>query len=115
MEIIACLENSNVVKDFKVLVLEFFKGGFYTKIKATLSNNTALFIREYSDVNERNYSYHWHDPNKKILIRWDNSPHHKHIETHPHHLHSSGNVLPSYQISCEDILKVIEEKIASSQ
>ncbi|MGR3318484.1 MAG: toxin-antitoxin system TumE family protein [Candidatus Anammoxibacter sp.] len=57
------------------------------------------------------YSYHWQEPNKKLLIRWDNSPHHKHIETFPHHIHYGNNVLPSYQISFEEILKVIEEKL----
>ena len=111
MEIIKCLEKSNVVKDFKVSVLEFFEGGFYIKIKVTLNNNTELYRREYSDVNVRNYSYHWQESSKKLLIRWDNSAHHKHIETYPHHLHQGNNVSPSYQISCEEILKVIEEKI----
>ena len=110
MEIIKCLEKSKAVKDFKVLVLEFFEGGFYTKIKVILNNNTELYIREYSDVNVRNYSYHWQEPNKKLLIRWDNSAHYKHIKTYPHHIHHGNNVLPSYQISCEEILKVIEEK-----
>jgi hypothetical protein len=79
LEIIKCLEKSSAVKDFKVLVLEYFEGGFYIKIKATLNNNTELYIREYSDVNVRNYSYHWQEPNQKLLIRWDNSTHHKHI------------------------------------
>ncbi|MGR3318483.1 MAG: hypothetical protein ACUZ8O_08380 [Candidatus Anammoxibacter sp.] len=51
MEIIKCLEKSNIVKELEVLVLEFFEGGFYTKIKAALNNNTELYIREYSDVN----------------------------------------------------------------
>ncbi|MCR4289796.1 MAG: DUF6516 family protein [Candidatus Scalindua sp.] len=111
MEIIKCLEKSSAVKNFNVLVLEYFEGGFYIKIKATLNNNTELYIREYSDVHVRNYSYHWQEPNQKLLIRCDNSTHHKHIETFPHHIHQGNNVLPSYQISCEEILKVIEGKI----
>lgn len=44
MEIIKCLEKSSAVKDFNILVLEFFEGGFYIKIKATLNNNTELYI-----------------------------------------------------------------------
>ena len=111
MEIIKCLEKSSAVKDFNILVLEFFEGGFYIKIKATLNNNTELCIREYSDVKVRKYSYHRQELNQKLLIRWDNSAHHKHIETYPHHIHHDNNVLPSHQISCDEILKVIEEKI----
>lgn len=112
MEIIRCLEKNNVVKDFEVLAFEIFEGGFYIKIKATLIDNTELHIREYSDVNERDYSYHWQDSNNKLLIRWDNSEHHKQVETYPHHVHSDDNILPSYAISCEEILKVITEKIS---
>ncbi len=111
MEIIKCLEKSNIVKDFTVPVLEFFEDGFYIKIKVILNNNTELYIREYSDINVRNYSYHWQESNRKLLARWDNSARHKHIETYPHHLHQGNNVLPSYQISCDEILKIIEEKI----
>ena len=111
MEIIKCLDKSKAVKDFNVLVLEYFEGGFYIKIKATLINNTELYVREYSDIHVRNYSYHWQEPNQKLLARWDNAPHYKHIETYPHHIHDNNNALPSYQISCEEILKVIEKKI----
>jgi hypothetical protein len=32
-------------------------------------------------------------------------------QTYPHHIHHGNNALPSHQISCEEILKVIEEEI----
>lgn len=90
-----------------------FEDGFYIKIRVLLIDDSELYIREYSDVDERNYSYHWQDVNKQILMRWDNSGHHKHIETYPHHVHYDNNILPSYHISCEEILKDIEGKILS--
>jgi len=111
LEIIKSLEKSKIVKDYEVLTFEVFDGGFYIKIKAMLINETELYIREYSDITERYYSYHWQDSNKRLLMRWDNSKHHKYIETYPHHLHKDDNVLPSYSISCEEILKIIENKI----
>lgn len=54
---------------------------------------------------------HWQETNKKLLAWWDNSTHHKHIETYSHQLHYDNSILPSYQISCEEILKVIEDKM----
>lgn len=111
MEIIRCVEKCGIVKKYDVLTFEVFEGGFYIKIRASLINDTELYIREYSDVNERNYSYHWQDSNRQLLMRWDNAGHHRHIETYPHHVHHSSNILTSYHISCEEILKDIEDRI----
>ncbi len=41
-------------------------------------------------------------------MRWDNAYHHQHITTYPHHLHRGSKILPSYHISCTEILKEIE-------
>ena len=111
MEIIKCIEKSGKIKKYDILALESFEGGFYIKIKALLIYDSELYIREYSDVNERNYSYHWQDSKGRLLTGWDNAGHHRHIETYPHHVHHSNNILPNYHISCEEILKDIEEKI----
>ncbi|MCX8027949.1 MAG: DUF6516 family protein [Thermodesulfovibrionales bacterium] len=89
-------------------MLEVFEGGFYIKIRALLTNNTELYIREYSDINERNYSYHWQSADGKMIMRWDNANHHKNIDTYPHHVHHTDNILPSCHISCEEILNHIE-------
>ncbi len=44
MEIIKCLEKSNVIKDFKVLVLEFFEGGLQ-KIAYSLDLNLLVEVK----------------------------------------------------------------------
>lgn len=111
MEIVKCIEKSNIIKKYDILAFEIFGGGFYIKIRVSLINNTELYIREYSDVDERNYSYHWQDLNGLLLMRWDNAGHHRHIETYPHHIHYSNSILPSYHISCKEILKDIEHII----
>lgn len=111
MEIINCIEKSNIIKEYDILIFEVFEQGFYIKVRARLINNTELYIREYSDINERNYSYHWQDLNQKLLIRWDNAGHHKNIETYPHHIHIANRIYPSYHISCNEILKQIEDRI----
>ncbi len=73
MEIIKCLEKSTAVTEF-VLDIKIFESGFYIRIEAVLIDSTELYIREYVDANERNYSYHWQLSNSELILRWDNAP-----------------------------------------
>jgi hypothetical protein len=108
MNLIKCLKKFSFVKDFEILDFKIFKSGMYLKARVFLKNNSQVFIREYIDERERNYSYHWQTLDGKLLARWDNAPHHKDIITHPHHKHIGDKVLPSYSITCEEIFKEIE-------
>ncbi|RLD55207.1 MAG: hypothetical protein DRJ05_13320 [Bacteroidetes bacterium] len=47
------------------------------------------------------------DKNNELLIRWDNSPFHKDIETFPNHKHKDNEVLASREIGLEDVLVYI--------
>jgi hypothetical protein len=60
MEILESLKNSEIVVDSQVREFKEFK---------------------------RNYSYHWQTPKGKIIVRWDNAPHHKDISTFTNHKH----------------------------
>jgi hypothetical protein len=111
MIILKSLKESDIVSNFSILEFKNFSDGFYIKIKAELFDGSILHIKEYNDVSKRNYSYHWQDEHGKLLIRWDNAPHHKHIVTFPHHKHSNEILQESYEITLEDILKVISGKI----
>ena len=85
MEIIKSLRDCNFVNDFSVVQHKVFNGGFFLKVKTTLKDQSILFISEYSDTNERNYSYHWQKQNGELIIRWDNSPYHHNHFNFPHH------------------------------
>lgn len=98
MKIIEWLKASSVIVKFEVLEYKVFHGGFYIKLKADIKDDTTLAISEYSDKNERNYSYHWQDSRGKLICRWDNSPHHKSINSYPHHKHESNEVLESNEM-----------------
>ncbi len=60
---------------------------------------------------EYNYSFHWQDINNNLIIRWDNSPHHKEISTYPHHKHIRGTTEPSKEISLKEVMVYIEKQI----
>ena len=115
MNFLNCLKKFSFIKNVEVLDLRIFKAGFYVKMLVQFNDDSILYIREYVDENERSYSYHWQTKEGKLIIRWDNAPHHKNIPTYPHHKHIKGDVLPNYAITCEEILKEIEQVLKSQK
>jgi len=85
---------------------------YFLKIKAELMDGSVLYIREFVSDEEYSYSFQW-QKNGNLLIRWDNAPHHRHLETFPHHKHvgSKDNIQPSKEVSLEDVLKTIEREL----
>ncbi|MCY3414322.1 MAG: hypothetical protein INQ03_21935 [Candidatus Heimdallarchaeota archaeon] len=79
----------------------------YIKMKIKLNDSSVIFVKEYNSIDERKYSYHWQDHSGKMLIRWNNAPHHKTVETFPHHLHKEGRIESSKDISLNDVLESI--------
>jgi hypothetical protein len=109
VEILVFLDNSEIVKKYFVKDFITFETGFFIKVIVTFTNNSLLFISEYVDENERNYSYHWQDKNNDIILRFDNAPYHPDIITYPHHLHSGTVIEPNHKISSLEILSLIEK------
>ncbi len=105
------LDESEVIEKYDFLEYKIFPKGFYIKIKAYIKDNSELFIREYSDEYERNYSYHWQKKDGSLLIRWDNAPHYKDITTFPHHKHIGNKVLPSNENILKEVLEFIKKTI----
>ena len=104
------LDRSKAIREYEVLDFKQGEDFYFLRIKAILSDDSELYIREYVSEKVYLYSYHWQDKNGVLRIRWDNSPHHKYIKTFPHHKHTP-KVEESEEINLEDILKLIEEVI----
>jgi len=105
-------KNPDVVK-FR-LIKEFIgvnKG--FIRFALELRDGTELHIFEYVDsgLNKIDYSYHWQNKEKKLIKRWDNAPHHKEIETFPHHLHNGEDIISSAEPTFVDLLKKIGDTI----
>ncbi len=94
------LEGSPVVRKYEILDYKEGRDFYFLKIKAELMDGSVLYIREFVSENEYSYSFQW-QKNGNLLIRWDNAPHHRHLETFPHHKHvgSKDNVQPSKEVS----------------
>ena len=102
------LQDSRIIKNFEVSDFKVGKDFYYLRIKATISNNTFLFIREYISKDECYYSYHWQKEEGDLIMRWDNSPHHR-VKTFLHHKHlPDDRVVESYEINLERVIKYIK-------
>lgn len=111
MEILKSLEELSVVQNYEVLDFKTFESGWYYKLKIVFEDVSVLHAREYVDDTERNYAFHWQDPEQQLRCRWDNAPHHGHISTHPHHKHVGGDIQPSEEISFEEVIEHIRTRL----
>lgn len=70
----------------------------YIKGKLTLTGGMELHIAEYvltePDIKRLKYRFHLQTIDHQFIARWDNAPHHKDVETHPHHFHEPQNIKP---------------------
>jgi hypothetical protein len=108
MEIFKLLDRSPIVTGYEVIEYKIRKYGGYFNLKIHLNNNTFLYVREYLDEFSLDYPYHWERNNHELIVRWDNSEHHKHLNSFPHHKPFRGNILESYEITLEEVLEYIE-------
>ena len=109
---------STIVKSFKVIRERISERDGHVRIKCALSNEDILEFSIYAILIDNkptieNYSFHWQRENGELLYRWDNTPHHPEICTHPHHLHikEENNVNNSSHQALQNILDFIEQKI----
>jgi hypothetical protein len=104
------LLKNKFIESYEILDFKQGEDFYFLKLKAILIDNSKLHIREYVSEKEYLYSYHWQDEKGSLRIRWDNSPHHKHIKTFPHHKHTP-KIVESNELSLEEVLRVIEERL----
>jgi hypothetical protein len=111
-EILRLLDENSHVLSYEVLDFRENPDSFFLKLKVEFTDHSSLFTKEYFSKTVRNYSFHWQDINDNLLIRWDNAPFHKSIDTFPHHKHKDNKVISSMEIGLEDVLKYIFEMLA---
>ena len=80
------------------------------KAKILLTDGSDLRISEsIIDSQLVAYNYYWLDESNRLIIGWDNAPHHKDIKTYPHHKHigKKTNVTSSKEHSLKEVLRFI--------
>lgn len=106
----------HIIAGFRVRKYVNEESLFACKVLITFSNQSTLDVKEYRFANgERKYSFHWMDKNHKMILRWDNADHWKNISTYPHHKHIGKKVVPSTEITLEQVLSVIEKQMSDQR
>ena len=114
LDIVEALRRSPAVQ--QVQVIDFIDEATvkYLKCRAELVEGSTLHVNEFSIAGKNQYSYHWHDAQNHLLLRWDNAPHHSHLATFPHHRHEGGTVHESPRISISEALAEIETRFRAT-
>ena len=111
--IIEILDSSPIVADYEIHQLIEEISASFLRVEVIFVDESKLYIKELLFPDGSKYSYHWQDADGKLLVRWDNAPHHPEISTYPNHKHVGDEVLSSSRISIEDVLSAIRAQIAS--
>ena len=85
--IVSALKESGLFSSVNVIELIDEESVTLIRAKAEVKDGTLLHLIELHTANYQKYSYHWQDRNGKLIMRWDNKPHWKHLKTFPHHKH----------------------------
>ena len=81
----------------------------YVHIETELMDGSTLSIVEYVRTNETivrdKYKYHWQRDHDSV--RWDNVPHHREVDSFPHHIHLNDVVVPGKEMTLSEVLSEI--------
>jgi hypothetical protein len=113
----ALLVNS-IVSEFTVTRRWVQSDAGYIRLRAVLTNGDLLECAEYLELNEgrivlQDYRHQWMTSDYQLRLRWDCTPHHPEISTHPHHCHvgSERVVEPSAPMTITDVLDLIQAEL----
>ena len=99
--------SSNIQKYFGPDEKAVYVKGSITIIDSSILE-IAIFAFEFrGSLSIDKYRLHYMDNAGQILFRYDNSPHHPEMKTHPHHKHTLDKIVPSKMPSLRDILNEI--------
>jgi hypothetical protein len=98
------------IKEIEYLKEEKRKNFFLRYSKILLINFSTFYIKEIWRNDELfKYSYYWLSADNKLILGWDNAPHHKEIKTYPYHRHKIDEVEPAQEKKLIDVLAFIEK------
>lgn len=107
---IKILKESKIVDSILSMDSDAFGEYYKLKIETRLVNGWKLHVWEHATSQLQRYAYHV-SKGSKLVIRWDNAPHHRQIRTFPHHKHLKDAILESKEVTIEGILEELERMI----
>ncbi len=103
--------SSNIQKFFGPGEETAYLKGHITIIDSSILEIAIFAIESRGSLSIDKYRLHYMNNSGQMLFRYDNSPHHREIETHPHHKHTLDKIISSKMPTIEDILNEISATI----
>ncbi len=76
--------------------------------KVTLLDFSRLHIKEiWKEGKLTKYSYYWFTADNQVNIGWDNAPHHKRVDSFPHHKHRYNEIEASGERDLTGVLEYL--------
>ena len=99
------LKNFILLKEF----INTSKG--FIRFKLELKDGSEIHVFEYVKTPKEviDYSYHWQDKDKNLVMRWDNAPHHPELNNSPYHVHIKEQIKSSRKLTFNEVLEIVEE------
>ncbi len=106
------IQSAPHVISFEIAFEEIDQNECYIRGKLQLTGGWELHIAEYvitgPTFERTKYRYHLQNAEGKLVVRWDNAPHHRQVATFPHHRHdAAGRVQESPAMDIEAILRAV--------
>jgi hypothetical protein len=114
MEIFKLLDNTANVSSYDVEEYDVRDSSTYLRLEIIFKDSSVLFVREYISASTRDYAYHWQAKNGELIIRWDNTKHHKNISSYPDHVHIGTQISSSVSVNLQDVLEIIIREMNKS-
>ena len=107
--------SSNIQKFFGPGEETVYLKGHVTIIDSSILEIALFAIESGGTLFLDKYRLHYMNSAGQMLFRYDNSPHHPEIDSHPHHKHTPDKISPSSIPSFKDILNEISAIIVGTQ
>ena len=105
-----------IVTHFSIDYDEIDAEVWYLKGMLELIDGSILYFFEFVEIpdnapNRLKYKYHWQSENGTLIKRWDNVPHHRNVDTFPHHMHDDEGVHAFKAVDLKIIIDIIIDEI----
>lgn len=115
-ELLGVVNSHPLVANVSLAFREIDEYEGHVEGRLELVGGYQLYISEYVFATlpprRSKYRFHVQDAFGKFICRWDNAPHHPHIETFPDHCHVAGkDVQPSPPMDIPNVLAALTKML----
>ncbi len=112
-----------LIETFPGVQVDWYRGEMLTVTRANLRIRLRLPDDSFLEISEAlvveggtlawlSYRYHWQDAGGRVILRYDNAPHHPEVASFPDHKHVEETVMASERPALPDLLAESQRLLA---